>query len=55
LTTEERAKYVLFQRNFNQKLKEIIISIRQENINLPQQHNQILRKHPSESVIRQAK
>ncbi|MDY0092807.1 MAG: hypothetical protein RBT80_08890 [Candidatus Vecturithrix sp.] len=55
LTTEERAKYVLFQRNFNQKLKEIIISIRQENINLPQQHNQILRKQPSESVIRQAK
>ncbi|GAK61197.1 hypothetical protein U27_01096 [Candidatus Vecturithrix granuli] len=54
LTPEERAKYVLFHRNFNQKLKEIILSIRKENINPPQNQNQILRKQPTESVIRQA-
>lgn len=53
LTPEERAKYVLFHRNFNQKLKEIILSIREENINHPQKQNQILRKQPTESVIRQ--
>lgn len=53
LTPEERAKYVLFHRNFNQKLKEIILSIREENINPPQKQNQILRKQPTESVIRQ--
>lgn len=54
LTPEERAKYVLFHRNFNQKLQEIILSIRQESINPPQKQNQILRKQPTESVIRQA-
>lgn len=54
LTPEERAKYVLFHRTFNQKLKDIILSIREENINPPQKQNQILRKHPTESVIRQA-
>ena len=53
LTPEERAKYVLFHRNFNQKLKEIILSIREENINPPQKQNQILRKQSTESVIRQ--
>lgn len=53
LTPEERAKYVLFQRNFNQKLKEIILSIRKESIHPPQKQNQILRKQPAESVIRQ--
>lgn len=53
LSPQERAKYVLFQRNFNQKLKDIILSIRKESIHNPQKQNQILRKQPAESVIRQ--
>ncbi len=54
LTQEERAKYVLFQRNFNRKLKGIILNIRQQRLHSPQQQNQLLRKQASESVIRQS-
>ena len=55
LNPEERAKYVLFQRTFNKKLKEIILTIRQQNVNPPQEQNQLLRRKPAESVIRQNK
>lgn len=55
LTPEERAKYVLFQRNFNRKLKKLITSIRQQSVKAAMQQNQFLRRKDSESVIRQAR
>ncbi len=54
LTPKERAKYVLFQRNFNKKLKDIITSIRKQSTKTTPQPNQILRRKNSESVIRQS-
>lgn len=52
LTQEEQARYVLFQREFNQKLKEVIAKIRQQSVNQPQKPSEILRKEDAESVIR---
>ena len=52
LTQEEQARYVLFQREFNQKLKEVITKIRQQSVNQPQKPSEILRQEDSESVIR---
>jgi Spy/CpxP family protein refolding chaperone len=53
LTPEEQAKYVLFQRNFNKKLKEVIAKIHQQSSTRTTKQNRILRKQPVESVIRQ--
>ena len=52
LTQEEQARYVLFQREFNQKLKEVITKIRQQSVNQPQKPSEILRQEDAESVIR---
>ena len=53
LTPEEQAKYVLFQRNFNKKLKDVISNIRRQRVNTPTKRNQLLRRQATESVIRQ--
>ena len=53
LTSEEQAKYVLFQRTFNQKLKDVIVSIRKQHAQESSRPSQILRNQDSESVIRQ--
>ncbi len=53
LTPEEQAKYVLFQRAFNQKLKDVIVSIRKQHVQESVKPSQILRNQDSESVIRQ--
>ena len=55
LSPEEQAKYVLFQREFNQKLRDIIARIRQKYDPSPVSPNQLLRKKPAESVIRQSR
>lgn len=52
LSPEERAKYILFQRNFNKKLREVIANIRQQNLDPSQAPNLLLRKQMEESVIR---
>ena len=52
LSPEEQAKYVLFQRNFDKRLKEIIVSIRQHSTKIPPKRNFLLRKQDQESVIR---
>ncbi len=51
-TPKERAKYVLFQRNFNKTLKEIIASIRKQSSKTITKPNQIIRRQNTESVIR---
>ena len=51
LSPEEQAKYVLFQKNFNKQLKEIIAAIRQQRAAPPSQ-NLLLRRQDGESVIR---
>jgi hypothetical protein len=53
LSPEEQAKYVLFQRNFNKKLKEVIVSIRRQyrEKTTPRRHF-LLRRQEGESVIR---
>jgi hypothetical protein len=53
LSLEEQAKYLLFQRNFNKKLREMIASIRQQSPKTPSKQNFLLRKQDDESVIRQ--
>jgi len=53
LSPEEQAKYVLFQRNFNKKLKEVIASIRQHRAKAIPKQNFLLRRQDEESVIRQ--
>jgi hypothetical protein len=53
LSPEERAKYVLFQRNFNKKLREVIASIRQQQATPTSKGNFLLRRQDTESVIRQ--
>ncbi len=55
LTPEEQAKYVLFQRVFNQKLKDAIVSIRKQDAQKSSNPSQILRNQESESVIRQSR
>ncbi|MBD3308288.1 hypothetical protein GF339_17760 [candidate division KSB3 bacterium] len=55
LTPEERAKYILFQRNFNEELQELISNIRQRNNQGVPRQNQLLRKDSTESVIRQSR
>ncbi len=52
LTPEEQARYLLFQRQFNNRLKELIVKIRQQTAKSPEQSHQILRQQPQESVIR---
>ena len=52
LTPEEQARYVLFQRQFNRRLKELIVKIRRQGITSAEPSNQILRRKPQESVIR---
>jgi Spy/CpxP family protein refolding chaperone len=53
LSPEEQAKYVLFQRNFNKKLKEVIASIRRQyRAKTTPRRNFLLRKQEGESVIR---
>ena len=54
LTPEEQAKYVLFQRNFNKRLKQLITRIRQQNSESTVPENQLLRRKDTESVIRQS-
>ncbi len=51
LNPQEQAKYILFQREFNQKLRDIIATIRQKHDCLSVPH-QLLRKKFSEAVIR---
>lgn len=53
LTPEEQVKYVLFQRAFNQQLKNAIFTIRKQQSQEPKKPSQILRNQDSESVIRQ--
>jgi hypothetical protein len=53
LSPEEQAKYVLFQRNFNKKLQEVIASIRQHSTKTAPKRNFLLRRQDEESVIRQ--
>lgn len=53
LSPEEQAKYVLFQRNFNKKLQEVIASIRQHPEKTAPKRNFLLRRQEEESVIRQ--
>ncbi|GAK54567.1 hypothetical protein U14_05854 [Candidatus Moduliflexus flocculans] len=53
LTPEEQVKYVLFQRAFNQQLKNAIFAIRKQQSQEPHKPSQILRNQDSESVIRQ--
>jgi len=53
LTPEEQAKYVLFQRAFNQKLKDAIADIRKQHAGESSKPSQIMRNQDSESVIRQ--
>ncbi len=55
LSPEEQAKYVLFQREFHQKLRDIIAKIRQQHEPSSASPNQLLRKKPAESVIRQSR
>jgi len=52
LSPEEQAKYVLFQKNFNQKLKDMIVNIRQQRANPAPKQNFLLRRQDGESVIR---
>jgi hypothetical protein len=40
LTPEEFAKYVLFERDFNRKLKKVISNIQQQKVSPPTQSNQ---------------
>lgn len=54
LTLEEQAKYVLFQRTFNRRLKQLITRIRQQNSEFTVPENQLLRRKDTESVIRQS-
>jgi hypothetical protein len=53
LSPEEQAKYVLFQKNFNKTLQDMIVSIRQHSPRPPSKQNFLLRKQETESVIRQ--
>jgi hypothetical protein len=53
LSPEEQAKYVLFQKNFNKTLQDMIVSIRQHSPRPPSKQNFLLRKQDTESVIRQ--
>jgi Spy/CpxP family protein refolding chaperone len=53
LSPEEQARYVLFQKNFNKKLKEIIVSIRQQRAKTAPKQNFLLRRQDGESVIRE--
>jgi hypothetical protein len=53
LSPEEQAKYVLFQKNFNKTLRDMIVSIRQHSPRPPSKQNFLLRKQDTESVIRQ--
>jgi FtsZ-binding cell division protein ZapB len=56
LSPEEQARYVLFQRNFQRTLQEMIVRIRQQRAHSPTETNSniLLRKEEKESVIRQA-
>jgi len=55
LTPEEQARYILFQRKFNQKLREIIASIREQSTDTSSPgQNRLLRKQTDESVIRRS-
>lgn len=53
LTPEEHAQYILFQRDFNKKLKEVIAKIHGQSIDSPSKQHQLLRRESTESVIRQ--
>jgi len=53
LSPEEQAKYVLFQKNFNKKLQDMIASIRQQRANPAPKQNFLLRRQDGESVIRE--
>ncbi len=53
LTPEEQARYVLFQRNFNRRIRRLIMRIRQQNSQSTLPENQLLRRQDTESVIRQ--
>ena len=55
LSPEEQAKYILFQRHFNQQLQDIIARIRQQQIQSSSQTNFLLRRQDQESVIRQSR
>ncbi len=54
LNPEEQAKYLLFQRNFNKRLQEVLANIRQRQIESPSKPTEVLRKQATESVIRQS-
>lgn len=53
LSPEEQAKYVLFQKKFQQHLQDIVARIRQQRPQAPTPSNFLLRKQEQESVIRQ--
>ena len=53
LSTEEQAKYILFQRHFTQQLHMMIAKIRQERSQTQNDSNFLLRRQNAESVIRQ--
>lgn len=52
LSPEEQARYVLFQRQFNKRLRALIAKIRQQSAKPVKPASQILRQQPQESVIR---
>lgn len=53
LSPEEQAKYVVFQKNFNKRLQEVILQIRQQRSQTSDNALFLLRKQAEESVIRQ--
>jgi hypothetical protein len=55
LSPEEQARYVVFQKNFNKRLQDVILHIRQQRPPTSPSSLQLLRQQPEESVIRQSR
>lgn len=55
LSPEEQARYVVFQKNFSQRLQAVIVHIRQQRSPTSPASLHLLRQQPEESVIRQSR